>query len=185
MPPLKNRLQRVRELSDESWVFRFGNGLVVHTDPFMRPDPARVLPLGAPQDAIMNRLVCHPEIVAGKRVFDPFAGSGVLGLMALKVGAAHVDFLDINPRAQAFQRDNAERNGFPFARYRALLGSIADHVADERYDLVLSNPPFVPTPSGIDGTLTSAAVKTATRWSSCCSRGSIGACCRAAKPMST
>ena len=156
MPPLENRLQRQRDTSGEQWVFRFANGLVVHTDPFMKADPARVLPLGAPQDAIMNRLVCHPEIVAGKRVFDPFSGSGVLGLMALACGAAHVDFLDINPRAQAFQRENAERNGFAFARYRALLGSIADFVAPEPYDVVLANPPFVPTPAGIEGTLTSA-----------------------------
>ena len=155
MPPLENRLQRQRDLSGEQWVFRFANGLVVHTDPFTRADPMRVLPLGAPQDAIMNRLVCHPEIVAGKRVFDPFSGSGVLGLMALACGAAHVDFLDVNPRAQAFQRENAERNGFAFARYRAVLGSIADHVPPEPYDVLVANPPFVPTPAGIDGTLTS------------------------------
>jgi release factor glutamine methyltransferase len=152
---LENRLQRTREMLEDRWVFRFDNGLVVHTDPFMKKDRARVLPLGGPQDVILNRLVCLPEIVRGKRIFDPFAGSGILGLMALKLGAAHVDFLDISPRARTFQIENAERNGLSPERYRALLGSIAEFEPASAYDLVLANPPFVPTPAGIDGTLTS------------------------------
>jgi hypothetical protein len=155
MPPLENRTGRTREVIDDRWVFRFANGLVVHTDPFMKADPARVLPIGLPQEAILNRLLSKPETVANKRVFDPCAGSGVLGLMALALGAAHVDFIDVNPRAQAFQLENAERNGFGGDRYRALLGSIADYAPGTPYDVVLANPPFVPTPPGIDGTLTS------------------------------
>jgi release factor glutamine methyltransferase len=155
MSGLPNRLQRARETLQDSWVFRFANGLSVKTDPFMRPDTARVLPIGGPQDVILNRLVNSPETVAAKRVFDPFAGSGVLGLMALRLGASHVDFLDVSPRAHAFQLENAKRNGFPADRYRANLGSIADFEPAEPYDLVLANPPLVPTPRGIEGTLTS------------------------------
>jgi hypothetical protein len=155
MSGLPNRLQRARETQPDGWTFRFANGLTVRTDPFMRPDPERVLPIGGPQDVILNRLVNAPEIVAAKRVFDPFAGSGVLGLMALRLGAAHVDFLDVSARAQAFQIDNAKRNGFSPEKYRALLGSIANFEAEKPYDLVLANPPFVPTPAGIEGTLTS------------------------------
>ncbi len=55
--------------------FRFANGFVVHTDPFMRRDAGRVLPVGGPQDMVMNRLVNRPEIVAGKRGLDAFSGS--------------------------------------------------------------------------------------------------------------
>jgi release factor glutamine methyltransferase len=155
MSGLPNRLQRARETLPNSWVFRFANGLSVTTDPFMRPDVARVLPIGGPQDVILNRLVNLPEIVANKRVFDPFAGSGVLGLMALRLGATYVDFLDVSPRAQTFQIDNAKRNGFAAERYGAHLGSIADYQPSEPYDVVLANPPFVPTPPGIAGSLTS------------------------------
>ena len=156
MTALPNRLQRVRETTSERWTFRYANGLVVQTDPFMRADRSRVLPIGGPQDVILNRLVCHPELVAGKRVFDPFAGSGVLGLMALKLGAAHVDFLDISKRAQEFQLSNARINGVPAERFRALLGSIADFEPAEPYELVLCNPPFIPTPEGLTGTQTSS-----------------------------
>ena len=155
-PGVVKKLARLREIDGERWVFRFENGLVVHTDPFMKDDPGRILPVGGPQDAILSRLVSLPELVAGKRVFEPFAGSGVLGLMALRLSAAHVDFLDVNPRAQSFQVDNARRNGFQPGRYAAILQSIADFEPEAPYDVVLANPPFVPTPAGISGTLTSA-----------------------------
>jgi hypothetical protein len=155
MLALPDRLQRTRETHGERLTFHFDNGLVVHTDRFMRPDRSRILPLGGFQDVILNRLVCHPEIVRGKRVFEPFAGSGVFGLMALKLNAAHVDFLDVNPRAALFQHENARANEFAKHRYRALLGSISDFRPSAPYDLVLANPPFVPTPDGIAGTRTS------------------------------
>ena len=155
-PGAVKKLSRQREIEGERWVFRFENGLVVHTDPFMKDDPGRILPVGGPQDAILSRLASLPQLVAGKRVFEPFAGSGVLGLMALRLGAAHVDLLDVNPRAQSFELDNARRNGFAPARFRAILQSIADFEPETRYELVLANPPFVPTPAGITGTLTSA-----------------------------
>jgi hypothetical protein len=155
MTGLPNRLQRTRETHPDHWLYRFANGLAVRTDPFMRADPSRVLPIGGPQDVILNRLVCFPEIVAGKRVFDPFAGSGVLGLMALRLGAAHVDFLDISARSQTFQIENAKHNGFAPDRFRAVLGAIEHFAPEESYDVVLANPPFVPTPSGIEGSLTS------------------------------
>jgi SAM-dependent methyltransferase len=149
------KVARQREIDGEHWVFRYDNGLVIRTDPFMKDDPLRVLPAGGPQDAIIGYLASMPDVVVGKRVFDPFAGSGVLGLMALRLGAAHVDFLDVSPRAAEFQRDNARRNGFAAARFTTIVQSIAELEPASEYDLVLANPPFVPTPPGIAGTLTS------------------------------
>ena len=154
---LDNVLGRSREEVDGHWVFRYENGLVVHTDPFLRADGDRILPVGGPQDTMCNYLARAPERVRDKRVLDAFAGSGVLGLMALKLGAARVDFVDVNPRARRFQEANAERNGFDTTRYEAHLESIETFESSPPYDLVLANPPFVPTPPGIDGTLTSAA----------------------------
>jgi hypothetical protein len=144
-------------IEGDPWVFSFANGLVVHTDPFMRRDTGRILPVGGPQDMIMNRLVRWPEIVRGKRVLDVFAGSGVLGLMALRLGAAMVDFVDINPRAVRFVSENCARNGFAADRYRAIEASVGDFSSGGPYDVVLANPPFVMTPPGIQGTLTSNA----------------------------
>ena len=90
-----------------------------------------------------------------RTLFEPFAGSGAIGFMALKVGAGHVDFLDVNPRASQFQRENAGLNQFSSSRFTSITGDIADFAPARKYDLMLANPPFVPTPEGIDGTLTS------------------------------
>lgn len=157
MTSLPNLLGKSREVQDDRWIYRYANGLVVHTDPFMRSDGARVLPIGGPQDVMMNRLINKPDIVLRKRVLDAFAGSGVLGLMALKLGAAHVDFVDVNPRAIEFEVANCERNGFERESYRTILDSVGDFACERSYDVVLANPPFVMTPPGIEGTLTSRA----------------------------
>jgi hypothetical protein len=88
-------------------------------------------------------------------VFEPFAGSGAFGFMALALGASHVDFLDINPRAVEFQKRNAAHNGVPTNRFRALCGDIREFRAERPYDVILANPPFVPVPQALSGTLTS------------------------------
>jgi methyltransferase family protein len=154
---LANLLGKRRTEEAGHWVFRFANGLEVRTDPFMRRDRARVLPIGGPQDVLLNRLVHKPWLVRGKRVLDAFSGSGVLGLMALKLGAAHVEFVDINPRAAEFAEDNCRRNGFAAESYRVTCASVDDFAPSERANVILANPPFVMTPPGIEGTLTSRA----------------------------
>jgi hypothetical protein len=103
----------------------------------------------------MNHMLHFPDVVQGKDVFEPFAGSGALGCMALKLGARHVDFLDVNPRAVTFQVENAALNHFLASQYSAIKGDIATFIPTHKYDLILANPPFVPTPDGIEGTLTS------------------------------
>jgi ribosomal protein L11 methyltransferase len=49
--------------------------------------------------------------LAGRQVIDYGCGSGVLGIAALKLGAAHVLALDIDAQALIATRDNALRNG--------------------------------------------------------------------------
>lgn len=155
MTGLPDRIAPERTAAGDHVLYRFANGLEVRTEVFFRRDPRRILPLGSPQLAMMNRLAARPQAVAGRRVFEPFAGSGPLGLMALALGAARVDFLDLNPRACAFQRDNAARNGFDAARFACHEGDVVDFSLATPCDLLLANPPFVPTPDGLDGTLTS------------------------------
>jgi len=154
---LPNILGRTRSEVGEHWVFRFANGLEVHTDPFMRRDRGRVLPIGGPQDVVLNRIANKPELVRGKRVLDAFAGSGIFGLMALKLGAAHVEFVDINPRACDFAAENCRRNGFAEGAWHVTCASIENAQVAKGADVLLANPPFVMTPPGIEGTLTSRA----------------------------
>jgi hypothetical protein len=153
--PTPDLLQRTHEIRGDEVFYTFANGLIIKTEVSRKAGKLRILGLGSPQGELMNRLLNFPELVQGKNVFEPFAGSGAIGFMALKAGARHVDLLDINPRALHFQRENAAMSGLPASRINSLQGDIADFVPKQKYDMLLANPPFVPTPDGIDGTITS------------------------------
>jgi hypothetical protein len=158
MPPdsaLPDLLGRTSETCGEEVVYRFANGLTIKTEVWNKDDPLRILPLGSPQGSLMNHMLNFPEVVRDKRVFEPFAGSGALGFMALKAGARHVDFLDVNPKATDFQRENARLNGFSIGSFRSIEEDVATFQPEHPYELILANPPFIPTPDGIEGTITS------------------------------
>ncbi len=61
--------------------------------------------------ALARFLLDHPERVAGKRVLDFGAGSGVQGIAAALAGAARVEASEIDPFALAALALNAEANG--------------------------------------------------------------------------
>jgi hypothetical protein len=148
-------LRPSHRLEGDVVVTTFGNGLVIRCETPEKDDPLRILSLGHLQWLVLNYLMNFPGLVAGRRVFEPFAGSGAFGFMALKEGACHLDLLDINPRARHFQCENAALNRIAPERVRAMTGDIARFTAEQRYDLVLANPPFLPVPEGIGGTLSS------------------------------
>lgn len=61
--------------------------------------------------ALARWLLDHPEEVAGKRVIDFASGSGLVGVAAMKAGAASVLCADIDPFCGAAVALNAEANG--------------------------------------------------------------------------
>lgn len=61
--------------------------------------------------ALARYVLDHPEAVAGKRVLDLGAGSGIVGIAALKAGAASVLAADVDPYATAALALNAAANG--------------------------------------------------------------------------
>jgi len=82
------------------------------------------------------------------RVLDLCTGTGVLGIQAALLGAREVLAYDINPRAVACVADNARRVG---VEVDARLGTLTDAVAERPFDLVVSNPPYVPSPTRPEG----------------------------------
>ncbi|UXY53704.1 class I SAM-dependent methyltransferase [Pseudomonas tohonis] len=73
----------------------------------------------------------RPEWVAGKRVLDFGAGSGVAAIAAARAGAAEVVACDLDPLALESCRANAELNGVE-------LGYSGDFFAEaDRFDLVV------------------------------------------------
>jgi len=152
---LPDLLGRTSEVRGDEVLNRFANGLTIKTEVLHKEDTLRILPLGSPQCGLMNHMANFPGIVRDKHVFEPFAGSGPLGFMALMLGARHVDFLDINPRAAAFHHDTAQLSQLSPTRFTSIVGDIANFIPNRKYDVVVANPPFVPTPEGLDGTITS------------------------------
>jgi predicted nicotinamide N-methyase len=78
----------------------------------------------------------HPKTVRGKRVVDLGAGSGVVGIAAMKAGAGQVLAVDIDPKAIAATNLNAEANGVTIT---ALTGELT---APPEADLILAGDVF-------------------------------------------
>lgn len=73
----------------------------------------------------------------GRRVLDMGCGTGVLAILALKLGAVHADAVDIDEWSVRNCRENAEVNGV-LERMTILSGDVRS-IAGGSYDLVLAN----------------------------------------------
>lgn len=76
-------------------------------------------------------------------VLDLCTGSGVLAVTAALAGAGDVVAIDLSRRAVLSARLNARRNG---VRVRALRGDLLGPVKGRRFDVIVSNPPYLPAP---------------------------------------
>jgi len=81
--------------------------------------------------AMARYLAERPQWVAGKRVLDFGAGSGIAGIAAARAGALEVVACDLDPLALQASRANAALNGVE-------LNYSSDFFAeDDRFDLIL------------------------------------------------
>ena len=96
--------------------------------------------------------------IDGLRVLDLGTGSGVLAILASKLGARNVVATDISDRAIKIAKRNAEINGVEID-FR--VGDLFNPVRGELFDLIICNPPMTPSPiqlrrftwGGVDGRL--------------------------------
>ena len=97
------------------------------------PKTDKTHPMGdRERSAIFNRL--RGEI-ADKVILDAFAGSGAIGLEALSLGAAEVDFLENNRKAAKTIHDNIAK--FKLEDKAKLVRKIRDE-----YDIIFADPPY-------------------------------------------
>ena len=82
-------------------------------------------------------------VVIGRRVLDLCTGSGVLAVAAAQLGAAEVVAWDIDLRAVRCARGNADAAN---VNVHVTRGSIGQALCAGPYDVVVCNPPYVPTP---------------------------------------
>jgi ribosomal protein L11 methyltransferase len=121
---------RIRAVEDRDWTrvwltdwqsMRFGQRLWVcptHAaapdDPqaiVVRLDPGLAFGTGTHPTTALCLEVLESLPLTGRSLIDYGCGSGILGIAALKMGAARVVAVDLDPQALIATRDNAARNG--------------------------------------------------------------------------
>ena len=81
------------------------------------------------------------------RVLDLCTGSGCLAILAAKIfSGARVDAIDISADALSVARENIQLHRLA-PRVRAVRSDLFREIASRRYDLIISNPPYVDEPS--------------------------------------
>jgi hypothetical protein len=132
-------------------------GMVFATDVnFTNVQPPRqVYHLGKDSYALARALITDPV----DSTLDLCTGSGVQGIIASRY-SKKVICVDLNPRALNFTRFNALLNGVENVECRQ--GNLYETVSGMKFDRIISNPPFVPSPEDRllfrDGSKTGEAV---------------------------
>jgi len=88
--------------------------------------------------ALARYVTDHPDLVAGRRVLDLAAGSGLVAIAAARAGATAVRAVEVDPLAVAAVAVNAEANG---VRLDAELADILDGDAGDA-EVVLAGDVF-------------------------------------------
>ena len=81
------------------------------------------------------------ELSPAASALDVCTGSGAIAIAAARAGAGSVTAVDASRRAVLSARMNARLNG---VAVRVLQGDLLEPVRGERFDLIVSNPPYVP-----------------------------------------
>jgi release factor glutamine methyltransferase len=86
-------------------------------------------------------------LVPGRRVLDLCTGSGVVAIAAAELGAASVTAFDICPRAVRYSRGNAVHAGVDVDVWEGCWTAALNYAP---FDVIVANPPYVPTPPAGD-----------------------------------
>jgi release factor glutamine methyltransferase len=114
----------------------------------IRIRPPLLCPRPETEELVEN--IVHETTKSSVHILDVGCGTGVIGLaLAERLPDATVEAIDIEPVAIETSLENAERilgakSPSRGSRYVATLVSAADFVAARPFDLVVSNPPYIP-----------------------------------------
>lgn len=106
--------------------------------------PITILPhVYVPADtSVPAMLVEFAPIIAGRKVLDMGTGTGVLALLAARLGAAEVVATDSNPKAVENARINADRLGMSAVVRVRGPAHLFDDLRNEVFDVIVFNAPW-------------------------------------------
>lgn len=132
-------------------------GIMVVTDPFEYQGTDQVLPIQPEQLFFMDEL--DTTKIKNSKVLEVGLGSGILSIFCSLMGAKKIIGLDINPRAKILTGYNSIINGVEdkIEIRDGSVDSVFKNVSNDKFDYIISNPPFEPTPPGMDYYLNSSA----------------------------
>ncbi|MGW7329071.1 methyltransferase [Streptomyces sp. NPDC054840] len=111
----------------------------------MVEDPSEVL---FPTDCGLSLLSAldgtGAPVLEGVNALDIGSGSGLYSVALLAAGAERVTALDINPASVAQTVANVTANGLDRTRLTCVTSPLEEYAPDERFDLVITNPPHLP-----------------------------------------
>ncbi len=108
-------------------------------------DPGTAFGTGSHETTQLAIRSLRKYIKEGDQVLDIGTGSGILGIVALKSGAAHVFGTDLDDNTLPAITDNLKQNDIGDEQFIRILGNIADDQAVQdavgygKYDIVLAN----------------------------------------------
>ncbi|MGI8642675.1 MAG: 50S ribosomal protein L11 methyltransferase [Thermomicrobiales bacterium] len=102
-------------------------------------DPGMAFGTGTHPTTRLCMMALEEAIEPSQRVLDVGTGSGVLAIAAVRLGAASVDAVDIEPVSVRAAKENRDRNGVHDALRVEVGGVGTDEPFEGTYDLVLAN----------------------------------------------
>lgn len=116
-----------------------GDKMVIHID------PGTAFGTGMHETTQLCMRQLKKYVNSGTELLDVGTGSGILSIVALKLGAKHAVGTDLDPCAISATKENLEVNDIPEGSMEVMIGNIIDdkqvqdRVGYEKYDIVVAN----------------------------------------------
>ena len=115
-----------------------------------RIDKRALIPRSPIAELIMEQFQPWVASRNGPRVLDMCTGNGCIGIAsALYMPGAQVDLVDVSTSALELARENIAMHGVE-SRVEIIHSDLFANLAGRKYDLIVSNPPYVPASSMSD-----------------------------------
>lgn len=110
-------------------------------------DDSALVPRSPMAEVILGNVLPWFDFHRAKRVLDVGTGSGAIAAaMAHHWPQVMVDAVDLSPEALRLAKRNVERLGL-VSRVRLYESDVYEALTQERFDVILANPPYVPIAS--------------------------------------